>query len=527
MKKERVKVTDLTPEVLDSLDQETLIALVMRLYEQNKQLSEQLRIYVMEKYGPRTERFGNPDQLRLFNSAAQTTEVSTSKEPESHAPTKQPLSKKTGHGRNPMPSNLPRVQVRGTPDTHALNCHCGGQRLKVNEVLRNSRYEFVPSSLVVEEILDSVYECAACHDTVVVPAQICEPIANGTAGPGLIASVISDKYCDHMPNHRQVQRFARHDANIPRSTIDGWLDVTAKKLRSLYNEMNSRLLQAKAIATDDSPVKVQDRARKNNMKTGRIWIYRGDESQPFNVFAFTQGRGRDGPISFLRGFSGYLLGDCFSGNQAVCTESGCTHIACNVHARRYFVKALPNNKRGAEEALAMYHALFEIERTAKELNLTSAQRYQMRQEEAVPLLTRMKDWLDKERLTALPNSAYGKAVTYCLNNWTALTAYLQDGDLSADNNLAEQEMKHLAIGRKNWMFFGSDDGGENAAIFLSLISTCKRHGVEPWRYLKHVIETLTANPQADLHPLLPNNWALAHTPRLSEMTHVKDAPKVA
>lgn len=239
----------------------------------------------------------------------------------------------------------------------------------------------------------------------------------------------------------------------------------------------------------------------------------------------------DRKTQFLKGYAGFLQGDCFSGNEAICAESGAILVACNAHARRYFKKAEPNNKAACAEALRMYHSLYEIEKTAKELELDSVQTKQMREQEAKPILTKFKEWLDEQSLTALPKSSFGKAVNYCLNNWEALCMYLADGDLSIDNNIAEQEMKHIAIGRKNWYFYGSDNGGERAEVLLSLVSTCKRHRVEPWYYLNNVIDRLIRNPHADLTELLPYNWkannpdleaTLSESQKIFTATHLKN-----
>jgi transposase len=286
----------------------------------------------------------------------------------------------------------------------------------------------------------------------------------------------------------------------------GWLTAVSITLRPLYDLMKELLLQSKVICTDDTPVKVQDRKKKKNIKTGRIWIYIGDKSYPFNLFDYTEGRGRAGPMQFLAGFKGYLQGDCFSGNEALCTASGALHCACNAHARRYFVKSLPNNKSASECALTFFQKLYKIESDARDFDLNTVDLQRMRQEESVPVLNEFKQWLDKESLSMLPQSSFGKAIFYCLNNWEALIRYTEDGDIAIDNNCSEREMKTVAVGRKNWYFLGSDAGGETAEVLMSLISTCKRHGVEPYAYLKDVITRLTNEPGYKRTDLLPNNW---------------------
>jgi transposase len=506
--------SEMTSEDLSNLDHDTLVGLVLRLCEQNKQLSEILQVMVREKHGPKTEHFENPEQLRLFGAEKQPeATVSTSgndtAEPEKPSSnTNVKSKKKPGHGRNPMPSNLDRETITGSqPSKDELACkHCAGMHVKINEVLRNSRYEYKPSSVFIQDFVAMIFQCEGCGDTLTVEPELKQTIENGMAGPALTAEIITAKLEDHLPLHRQEQRFARMGVPLARSTMVGWMSAAALKLKPIFDRMHQLLLQSKIIATDDTPTKVQDRKKKKNIKTGRVWIYRGDDDHPVNLFDYTEGRGRVGPMTFLADFTGYLQGDCFSGNLAVCASTGAIFVACRAHARRYFIKAQPNNKTACEEILKMFADLFEIERTARALELSAEETKRMREQEAVPILNKMKKLLDDQCLTMLPQSSFGKAVNYNLNNWTELNNYLLDGDLRLDNNLAEQEMKRVAVGRKNWNFLGSDDAGKNYAMLLSLISTCKRHGVNSAEYLKDVLQILTDNPNADIDPLLPQNW---------------------
>jgi transposase len=524
--------SEMTPGDLSNLDHDTLVGLVLRLCEQNKQLSEILQIMVREKHAPKTERFLNPDQLRLFGSEQSSEQpASTGNDTVSSAShaigTGAKNKKKPGHGRNPMPSNLDRERITGAePSKEALACkHCSNMLIKINEVIRNSRYEYKPSSVFIQDFVAMVFQCEGCGDTLTVEPEVKQTIENGTAGPALTAEVITSKLEDHMPLHRQEQRFARMGVPIARSTMVGWMTAAALKLKPIFDRMHEILLQSKIIATDDTPTKVQDRKKKKNIKIGRVWIYRGDDDHPVNLFDYTEGRGRAGPMTFLASFTGYLQGDCFSGNLAVCAATGAIFVACRAHGRRYFIKAQPNNKTACEEILKMFADLFEIERTARALELSAEETKRMREQEAVPILNKMKEWLDHQCLVALPQSSFGKAVHYNLNNWIELNNYLLDGDLRLDNNLAEQEMKRVAVGRKNWNFLGSDDAGKNYAMLLSLISTCKRHNVNSADYLKDVLQTLTDNPNADIDPLLPQNWKKKD--QFAEIPACQTAPEFA
>jgi hypothetical protein len=272
---------------------------------------------------------------------------------------------------------------------------------------------------------------------------------------------------------------------------------------------------------------VLDRSKEKKIKTGRKWAFLGDAEHPVNLLHYTPSRGRDGPLEFLKGWIGLLQGDCFSGNKAICATIGTILVACLAHARRYFIKALLNEKQGCNQALLMFQALYEIERTAKELDVSSDELRLMREQESVPLLEKFHKWLQEQYTFAQPKSSYGKALFYCLNNWTELTQYVKDGELKIDNNHTEREMKYIAMGKHAWLFFGSDKGARDHAIVLSILSTCRRHGVEPWAYLKDVIQRLTEDPAANLEELLPYNWK-PKTPerKTAEITVVKDAPYI-
>jgi transposase len=503
---------EMTPEHLSSLDKETLIDLLVKVHEQYKQLSETVQAIMIEKYGPKSEKFQDPDQLRLFDNS----EITQSEDESGAGATGQtsgsaqasPGRDKPRKRRNPRPAQIDAKPVRGpAPSAEMLLCGCCNvQRKLANEVSRGLRYIYKPAEVFAENYIASIFQCDSCGDTLVVEPDIAAAELKIQADPGLQAIIAVERFDDSLPLNRQERRFARIGVPIARSTMCGWLRAATITLRPLYNEMKTLLLRSKWIATDDTPIKVQDRSKQKNIKLGRVWIYRGDDDHPVNLFDYTTGRGRDGPMEFLREFRGYLLGDCFSGNQALCAATGSTHVACNAHARRYFIKAEPNNRQGCSEILRMYRELFKVDRDAREIGVSGNELKRMREEESRPILDRMKSWLDRNVIVALPKSSFGKAVNYALNNWTELTNFMLDGDLSLDNNLAEQEMKRVAINRKNSLFFGSDRGGEDAEVLMSLISTCRRHDVEPWSYLRDVITILTRNPSAQLNSLMPQNW---------------------
>jgi hypothetical protein len=271
------------------------------------------------------------------------------------------------------------------------------------------------------------------------------------------------------------------------------------------------------LHTDDTPVKNQGHAA-DATATARFWIYAGDRTHAYNVFDFTVNRKRDGPQKFLTDFHGYLHADAFSGYDALYLPSPradhapIIEVACNAHARRKFHEARGSDVVRSHRALAYYRQLYELERGATAAQLDDAGRRQMRQDLSVPILNTFHTWLEEQRAQVLPKSPMAEAIGYALNNWTALVRYTEAGFLSIDNNVAEREMKRIAIGRKNWLFVGSDNGGRTAAVLFSFTSTCHRLGIEPWAYLQDVLTRLPTLSAEHLGALLPDRWQAARQP---------------
>jgi hypothetical protein len=273
--------------------------------------------------------------------------------------------------------------------------------------------------------------------------------------------------------------------------------------------MVSVVLQSRALHTDDTTVKMQE-LMTHVLSTARLWVYLGDAAHPYNVFDFTVNRKRDGPQQFLANYRGYLHADAFSGYDGLylpdprTAQARIIEVACNAHARRKFYEARGSDALRSHQALAYYRQLYELERAAKDFS--DAQRLQMRQGLAVPILGRFHTWLGAQRPQVLPKSPMAEALGYALNNWAALVRYTEAGFLAIDNNVSEREMKRIAVGRKNWLTVGSSRGGQTAAVLFSFTSTCQRLGIEPWAYLQDVLTRLPATPAGQLGEFLPDHW---------------------
>jgi transposase len=458
-----------------------------------KQFAHQLEQLLRRLYGPRSERI-DPAQLTLFGQQAQAGPVDESA---IEAPA-QPR-KRRGHGRKPLPKDLPRKRVEhDVPDEQKTCPECGAGKKRIGEEV-SEQIEYVPASLFILEHVRPKYACPCCQEHVSVAPAPPRVISKGLPGPGLVAHVITSKYGDHLPLYRQERILARHGLDVSRKTLCGWVLRAADLLENLYARMKGEVLASRVIHTDDTPVRVQGNA--DGPYTGRFWVYVGDAAHPYIVYDYTPSRKRDGPVSFLEGFTGYLQADAFGGYDGLYAAGAVHECACWAHARRKFHEARSTAPRRAHQMLAWIRQLYETEHEAKPLDVR--ERHARRQAEARPLLEAMAQWLQDQHARALPKSPIGQAITYALNQWTALTRYLEDGAITIDNNPAENALRAIAIGRKNYLFLGSDRGGRAAAIHYSLIHSAQRHGLDPFAYLRDVLLRTTTEPSLDLHTLLP------------------------
>lgn len=367
------------------------------------------------------------------------------------------------------------------------------------------RLDYIPSSVFINEHVRGKYACKKCQGEVVIGPKPKQLIEKGFAEPGMLAYIATSKYADHIPLHRLESIFKRQGATISRSTMCDWLIAAGKKLAGLHQLMVQKVLQSQVIWTDDTPVKMQDRELEKRLRETRLWVYLGGEANPYTVFDFTKSRKRDGPAQFLKEYKGYLQADAFAGYDCIFVGGGVTEVACMAHVRRKFFEAQGSAKE-AQHALAIIQDLYLIEKEAKELSVR--QRCELRKSKSKPLLDEFKQWLDRERLVALPKSPLSKAVMYALNNWEALNRFIEDGRLTIDNNRAENALRKIAVGRKNWLFLGSETGGQTASAFASVVASCSRHGVDPFAYLRDIFTRLAENPEVDLTTLLPERWQI-------------------
>jgi transposase len=505
-------VTDLQAHATDLQAHATELAATLE-EQQRRALRLQVQVELLLKrlYGPRAERI-DPAQLVMFGQ-----ETAAAPEPEeaaeleqAHAP--KPIAK--GHGRKPLPEDLPRKRlVHDVPEAEKTCPECAAPKRCIGEDIRE-QIEYVPASLFVLEHVYPKYACPCCQEHVSAAKAAPRVIDKGLPGPGLVAHIVTSKYCDHLPLYRQEFMLARHGVELSRKTLCGWILTVADKLQPLLDTMRGEVLASRVIHTDDTPVRVQGNG-KDGPFTGRFWVYVGDGAHPYTVYDYTPTRRRDGPAAFLDGYTGYLQADAFGGYDGIYASGDVIEVACWAHARRKFHEARSTDSNRAHRMLAWIRQLYDIERDGKKLD--AEQRHALREEKSKPLfegskdsegrdIQGIKDWLIEQHAAVLPKSPIGDAIGYALNHWTALTRYLDDGDLDIDNNEAEQALRGIAIGRKNWMFLGSDRGGRAAATYYTLIQSAKRHGLDPFAYLRDILLRTTTEPNTGLHQLLPDRW---------------------
>jgi transposase len=470
-------------------------------------LHEQYLVLKRLCFGPRTEKLAEaPGQGHLFdNDGPPPVPAEPAAAP---AAAEAAGSKaKRGHGRRQIPAHLARTEIRHDVAAEARVCDCGREKVCIGEDV-SERIGMVPAKIFVERHVYPKYACPCCKDGVTSAPVVANPIAGGLAGPGLLAYVWVNKFSEHLPMYRQQDVLWRHGIFLARSTLCDWMAQCAELVRPLYELLRLRVTQSEAINADETPVPVLDRTR-DSTRTGYFWEYLSPGPHGYAFFDYRDSRSRDGPAEILKGFRGYLQTDAYASYESVVKESAgrIIPVGCWAHARREFFDARVYQPREAHYALALIGQLYDIEDEVR--SQSPEVRRAARQERSVPILGRLEAFLREQKDVALPKSQFGKAVAYSLNHWPELNRYTENGILEIDNNVAERTLRPCAIGRKNWMFVGSDRGGETAAICLTMLANAKRYQIEPFAYVRALLVAL-ASGDADLEALLPDVWIAAH-----------------
>lgn len=502
------------------------MSLLARMFDSNTQLQNRLNAMAKARFGQSSEQVSSAQLALLFQEALaeDAREAAENGDPEPEAPldplpdprpepAPEPKKPQRRPGRNPLPEHLPRkrIELKVPADQRACPT-CGKERTSMgcehSEVL-----EFVPSSFIVHHYEREKLACRPCQEHVVIAPPACKVLDGGMCGPGLLAQVVVSKYVDHCPLYRQAEIYKRNGVDLSDSTLCAWIAAVAGKalLLRLATRIWKLAGQCRHIGADDTGMPVIDPEHEKGIKRGHMWLYLGYDAQgrpQWPAYRYTPTWEKTGPEKFLAGFTGKLQGDGYKGWPAVVKVNPlAVLVGCVAHLRRYFKEALDAGEKAAGIPFALIQKLYSIEAKAREAKLDVAERLALRQAEAGDVMAELGKWRDAKRGKIRPKQKLGEAWTYLDNQWDRLQHYLHDGALPIDNNLVENLIRPVGLGRKNFLFCGNDDGAERAAVIYTVLATCKIAGAEPWAYLTDVLLQLSQRDVgADIDDLLPPAW---------------------
>lgn len=494
------------PEIIRDLAQAqtriaTLEAELTRLAHENVTLRQQLDLLCQKLFGKKSERVSS-DQLRLaFAQLAEElkprdepTEMDTGERPgKQHRRSARPT------GRRPLPPQLPRERVEIDVPEAKKRCVCGTLKTRIGEAV-SEKLDYVPARVRVIETVRPKYACPRCHAGVTETPAPPQAVERSLATEGLLAHVVVSKYVDHLPLYRLERIFDREHLDLSRATLCGWVADVATALAPIGDELRRQVVAATYLQTDDTPITILE---ETGGRKGRIWTYLDPIARQV-VFDATPTHEREGPEAFLAAFAGDLQADAYTGYDGLYRTGRIREIGCWAHARRSFVEALTTHARAAP-MVALIQELYQVERAIADEAADIRRAH--RQDQSVPILRRIAAERDALATAVLPKSPLGDAVRYVTNQWAALQRFIEDGRFRIDNNGAENQLRTIAVGRKNWLFAGSFDGATRAALLYSLVQSCALIDVSPFDYLKDVLLRTATHPQRLIAQLTPAGWA--------------------
>lgn len=404
-------------------------------------------------------------------------------------------------GRNPLPDSLPREVIRLEPEENVEALKPVGE--EVTEVL-----EYRSAQLYVKQFIRPKYlkpiEDGLSTKQIIAPLP-CLPIEKSYCGASLLSHLMISKYVDHLPIYRQMQIFSRNKITLPDNTVSNWIQKGCNLLIPLYEAHKRHVLDTKYLHVDETTIKVQDKTKKGVTHQGYYWVYYNTLRKTV-LFEYQKGRDAIFPREMLKEYQGYLQCDGYSGYEQFENKNGITVLNCWAHARRKFYDAQTFDKVKAEEVLAQIQKLYAVEEMCREGNLDADHIRNHRMQFALPVLNKLHNILHQQLHITLPNSPLGKAIQYTLTRWNKLNQYLEDGNLKIDNNLIENSIRPVAIGRKNYLFAGSHDAAQNAAMLYSLFATCRLHNLNPETWLTQVLSHIADIKVNAIHQWLPQNY---------------------
>lgn len=500
-----------------------VFSLFMQSQAEVLRLKEELTLMRIQLFGKRSEKQAtNEDdpQMRMFDEAEHAVATATDEEQQADAEQEsvlpevvaaaadQPKVPAARGKRKPLPAELPRVEIVHTLPEHAQRCECGCQKHVIGEET-SEQLEIIPQRVQVIRHIRKVYGCKACETapkTAAKPAQIIE---KSMATPSVLSMLLTTKFVDGIPLHRFERVMQRHGLKIPRQTLARWVIESSRHLQPLYNLMQDQLLQSPYIHCDETRVQVLKEPDRSPESQSWMWVVRsGRPERPILLYEYSSTRNQSVPLRLLEGYQGYLMTDDYAGYNAIAKQSGIERLGCWAHARRKFVdaqKVQPKGKTGrADVALNLIGQLYGVEKHHK--SASTEERYHARQEQSLPILHKLKTWLDETLLHATAKNKLGIALGYLASNWSKLVRYTEAGYLPIDNNPVEGDIRHFAVGRKNWLFSDTPAGAHSSAIIYSLMQTAMANGKEPYAWMRYVMEQLpTCESAEQIEQLLPWN----------------------
>jgi transposase len=497
-------IDDIVP-VLRNLHQQNILLQkqVEELQKQNSQLQQRVEHLENQVALLKRDKFGKKSEKMPPTGGSSSGSIPKVGNP----PKKHP-------GRHALPPHLARVRIEyDLAEADKVCPLCQEPLTKIQEVV-SEQLDVIPAQLQAKEHVRFKYACRHCYGfikTADIPAQALD---KGLPTSSLLAHILVNKFTDHLPFYRQQRWFNRQQYSVSRSTLWNWEKNCAIALEPLVSCLKRELTAGDHLFSDDTPMPTLEKGHKK-AKVGRMWVYTRqptEKQKALSVYEYTPDRKGEHPQAFLKGFSGYLQADAYSGFDPLFSKDTegrqkVKEVGCWGHSRRKFVDVLtldPNSI--AQELLEMIQSLYLIERHMKQASYSDDLKKWLRRKRAKPILKKIRRWLNIHQPRAAPKSALGQAIGYALNHWRALTTFLGDGRLEIDNNRAERAIKPIVIGRKNFLFMGGPNGGKAAAIMFSLMESCKQNAVDPYYYLEDVLQRLPTHPNKRIHELLPHHW---------------------
>jgi transposase len=464
-------------------------------------------------FGQKSEKFpvqsADTNQTHLFGLGTTQEQQEELSGQAAEIARKKPANKRAkGTGRMALPEELRREVIVIEPEEDVTGCLVIGE--EITEVL-----ELVPAEFYVKRYVRPKYACP--NDKGIVMGMLPDRVIDkGIPSEGVVAQMMVDKYVYGLPLHRQIDKYRRLGVNIPASTASDWMIKGWRHLAPLWELLKLLVLNQKYLQADETPLKVLDRDHKNGIHQGYVWVYNAPADN-LVLFDYRKGRGHSGPKEMLEAYIGILQTDGYTVYESLFGNH--PHIMlvyCMAHARRKFVDALKYDKNRATYVLGRMQVLYALEQEMRDNQASWEEREKLRQEKSSPILQELKDWMigQLQLPGTLPQSPLGLAIAYALPRWEGLSAYTLHGQVEIDNNLAENAIRPIAIGRKNYLFAGSHQAAEMTAAMYSFTATCKKNGVDEFEWLKDVFERIQSHKQKDLYQLLPNNWQKYRKPQM-------------